>query len=277
MSRGRPLNIGIPAINRGDLLENCVRTIDRPVDRLLIVANKWNDQRDPSVDAALDSICSDPPVGIGHLEIHEIPGNLGVAGSFNHIMDHLGSCVIASSDAHFQPGAIEEGMRFIAKNPDAAICHLLAMVVFAVNDLFRTSVGHFDENLWPYGWDDLDIFLRLKNLGLRRANWAGHNLVMHEEPSQSIYSAAAPLKGWMHKMHEKNRDYGHRKWNVLDSMEVRAILGGDAEWVAPRQLPQSATDWELDRPERCSRMQSLAADTGIFAPLVFCRDRNGSL
>jgi len=72
---GAPVKIGIPVLNRGDLLARLVRSIDVPAE-VLIVVNRIG-PLDESVEQAVELLAADETVRV---EVEPIAGNLGAAG-----------------------------------------------------------------------------------------------------------------------------------------------------------------------------------------------------
>ena len=211
------MNIGIPVINRGDLLEACVNSIDVPTERVVIVANRWGADYEPSVAGALNRLAESHPACVGSLEIVETGGNLGDGGSFNRVMTELGPCIVASNDAVFLPGALGQANRFIHENADCALLHLYAMCVFAVTRAFFEEAGYFDENFWPWGWCDIDLGYRMQKRECKTRTFAAEGGgIVHDHPTQSIKSAQNDLRKWMQQMAGRNAEYGMRKWGLTE-------------------------------------------------------------
>lgn len=271
------MNIGIPVINRGDLLEACVNSIDEPTDRVVIIANRWDGHYEPSVERALNNLVKSHPKCIASLEIVETGGNLGAAGSYNQVLTILGPCVIAANDTRFAPGTLLKCGRFVSERPDHAIHFLYAMCVFSVTQVFLDQVGWFEENFWPWGWDDIDVGYRMKKKGLPTAVFTKDmGTIFHDHPTQSIFSSPEPLRKWMQRTSGKNRDHGMQKWGIRD--EHLFMLNKANRWaIDPGVLADAGNAWSLDLEVRRQRIESLRAEVGIETPLRFCRDDNGDI
>lgn len=268
------LRIGIPVLTRGDLLENCVSSIDYPVERLLIIANRWEDEYEESVAIALERIEQRPPPFVKSVEIERASGNLGVAGSFNLILTKLGPCIIASDDCVFMPGALDKCAHFISAHPEYALHRLWAMVAFHFSQELLDRVGFFDENLWPYGWDDIDLFYRLAKSGLRAGDLPnGSKLIRHDHPTQSIHSSTRRVKEWMNDMSGRNIKYGIRKWGIRK--EHYGMLHKRNQWaIDVKVLTDAGNHWNLDMKERMRRIRELFDVTGIHTNLIYCKNAN---
>ena len=271
------MNIGIPVINRGDLLEACVASIDEKTERVVIVANRWEGHYEASVERALNRLAESHPACIGSLEIIETQGNLGDGGSFNRVMSVLGPCIVASNDVVFSPGALGQAVRFIQGNQDCVLLHLHAMCAFSVTGAFFAEVGYFDENFWPWGWCDIDLAYRIQKRGLETRTFAAKGGgIIHDHPTQSIQSAPMDLKKWMQQMAAQNSAYGMRKWALSEDMLFRKNPGN--KWaMETADLPDAGNAWRLDDAVRGGRITGLKTATGIETPMVFCRHDNGDI
>lgn len=75
-----PLQIGVPVLNRGDLLRRLVSSVDVDAD-ILIILNRIG----PIDQATNENVSALEQCGL--VRVDRIEGNLGVAGSWNRIMD----------------------------------------------------------------------------------------------------------------------------------------------------------------------------------------------
>ena len=138
------LKIGIPVLNRGDLLTRLVESIDVAAE-VRIVVNRIGPV-DGSVAAAVRALEERPP---GHLRVavERVDGNLGVSGSWNRIIEGFGGdCWIANSDIAFAPGVLGEAMAQVAAEREIVLHHLWAAACFFVTAEFTRTLGWFDEN-----------------------------------------------------------------------------------------------------------------------------------
>jgi glycosyltransferase involved in cell wall biosynthesis len=110
--------LGIPILNRADLLLRCIRSIDYPVDKLVIV----NNGKDPGVLAILDQLQTE---GYPDLEVYTPGFNMGVAASWNYVMrkhpfmldssglGHGYYWMFVGNDIQLSPGDLAKMDRFI--------------------------------------------------------------------------------------------------------------------------------------------------------------------
>ena len=94
----------IPVLNRYDLMERAIRSIDYPVEQLIIIDN--GNGYDPDMLA-----WTAPWQHIQNWYLWRMPTNLGVAPSWNlgiKSTPHADGWILLNSDAFFEPGQLEE-------------------------------------------------------------------------------------------------------------------------------------------------------------------------
>ncbi len=205
-----PIRIGIPVLNRGDLLARLLASIDVPAE-VLVIVNRIGPV-DPSVEAALGALLERPP-GALRVEVHRIDGNLGVSGSWNRIIEHFGGdCWIANSDIAFTPGVLAEAMAQIATRREIVMQHLWAGACFYVTADFPKMLGWFDENFYPAYHEDQEIALRSARLGVRRCNFTGikPERVLHGG-SQTLHSASGAQRSFIQEAQHLGGQYLARR------------------------------------------------------------------
>lgn len=242
--------LGIPVLNRIDLLERCLEHVDHPAE-ILIVNNNWHD---PAFNAALRALAERRG-----LEVRSRERNLGVAASWNLILRAgLGRgydrIYLGSNDTFLHPGslrAVEEMERW----PDAGLWHLQHWNFFAVEAWVIPRVGWFDENFYPAYKEDQDYRYRCGLAGVRR--------VKHELPagvggehlgSQTILSDAE-YAGRNRETHLGwNAGYYFAKWGGEADSEVHRSPFGrpdrDWRWWPPPGESIALRDWDRGRHRR---------------------------
>jgi GT2 family glycosyltransferase len=93
----------IPVLNRYDLLERAIRSIDYPVEQLIIIDNGDGYDADMLAWTA-------PWQHIQNWYLWRMPTNLGVAPSWNlgiKATPHADGWILLNSDAFFEPGQLE--------------------------------------------------------------------------------------------------------------------------------------------------------------------------
>lgn len=153
-------NLTVPVLNRYDLLQRMVSTIDYPVAHLLIIDN----------GGALDSL--QIPDSVKAVTILPMLSNLGVATSWNLGLKQFYRCPVfhfASADMLYAPGDLE---KLAHSSPDEITLHGQAphWHTFAIGENVVEKIGLFDEALHPIYFEDNDY--------MRRANAAGITIRM---------------------------------------------------------------------------------------------------
>ncbi|MEK0451700.1 MAG: hypothetical protein RL088_3968 [Verrucomicrobiota bacterium] len=261
------LKLGVPVLNRGDLLLGLIRSIDVPFEALVVV-----NQIGP-VEASVAS-AAEVLERNGSVKILRANGNYGVAGSWNVILDHFGGgdCVISNSDIEFAPGALEEAARRIATRPDAAMQHLWAAACFYAAPGFTKVLGWFDENIYPAYHEDQEIALRSAVLGVKRCNVfpSSDGKVMHGG-SQTIHSADDAVRRFVREAKQLAGRYLSARWGALPPPGVE--LPEKAHAFGDPSL--HAADWRLDMDARRRVMELCKSITGWECPLLFHRAEGG--
>jgi GT2 family glycosyltransferase len=207
-------NLIVPVLNRYDLLQRMLDSVDVPVDHLLVIDN----------GTGADLSFSDQFKRVTHLRM---PANLGVAGSWNlgiKSFPYAHRWFIASNDVVFQPGALatlsEARRDEITLTGDAPHWQAFALGDEAVND-----IGLFDESLFPAYFEDNDY--------MRRAEFVGVNIrkvqiPLHHDNSSTIkagYQDKNNKTFFANQSHYQskvaNNDYTQGVW----SLEIRRANG----------------------------------------------------
>ena len=152
-------NLIVPVLNRYDLLQRMLNSVDVPVEHLLIIDNGASHQ------TALTLDLGDNFKKVTHLPM---PANLGVSGSWNlgiKSFPYAQRWFIVSNDVVFEPGALEKLSQArrdeITLTGDAPHWQAFALGDEAVND-----IGLFDESLFPAYFEDNDYSRRAEFVGV---------------------------------------------------------------------------------------------------------------
>jgi GT2 family glycosyltransferase len=153
-------NLIVPVLNRYDLLERMVSSIDYPVQHLLIIDN--------GASTVMEDISIDVPDCVEHTTYLPMPANLGVAGSWNlgiKSFPYADRWFIASNDVRFETGALErlsEARRDeITLSGDFPFWQAFCVGYEAVRRL-----GLFDEGFFPAYFEDNDYRRRAEHAGV---------------------------------------------------------------------------------------------------------------
>ena len=146
----------IPVLNRYDLMERAIRSIDYPVERLIIIDN--GDGYDPDMLA-----WTAPWQHIQNWYLWRMPTNLGVAPSWNlgiKATPHADGWLLLNSDAYFEPGQLEH---FYADCEDNMVVRTEQnwSCVWVGQDVV-SKIGLFSECYVPAYFEDNDYEQRAK-------------------------------------------------------------------------------------------------------------------
>src|SRR5262249_31830119 len=155
--------IGIPILNRLDLLAKCLDAIDYPAD--VVVVN--NNSIDPDFARELSRMAEQRRFTVLHQK-----RNLGDAASWNLIIRFafdkgLDWVFVGSNDTFLHPGSLRTAVE-IAKEPDVAVWYLHGPNFFLINKQTVETVGWFDENFFPAYKEDQDYSYRCHLAAMRQ-------------------------------------------------------------------------------------------------------------
>jgi len=150
-------NLIVPVLNRYDLLQRMLDSVDVPVEHLLVIDN----------GEGTDTLeFSDKFAKVTHLRM---PANLGVGGSWNlgiKSFPYAHRWFIASNDVVFLPGALERLSK--AKRDELTLtADAPHFQCFALGDELVSAIGLFDEcGFYPAYFEDNDYMRRVLFAGL---------------------------------------------------------------------------------------------------------------
>jgi GT2 family glycosyltransferase len=148
-------NLIVPVLNRYDLLQRMLDSVDVAVDHLLVIDN----------GTGANLIFNE---NFKKVTVLDMPANQGVAGSWNlgiKSFPYAQRWFIVSNDVVFEPGALEQLSQ--ARRDEITLTgeapHWQAFVLGdeAVND-----IGLFDESLFPAYFEDNDYTRRAEFVGV---------------------------------------------------------------------------------------------------------------
>ena len=257
-------------MNRGDLLRRLVDSVDVEAE-ILVVVNSIG-AVDPSVEDAVRDLENQGRSGV-RVRAERIGGNLGVAGSWNLIMDQFGGdCMISNNDIEFAPGVLRQAMARIESNRDIVIHHLWAAACFYVTAAFPATLGWFDENIYPAYHEDQEISLRCGALGIRRSLVPGidRSGIAHGG-SQTRKNASETVRTYIGKAKAFSGDYLKRRWGALPPPGTN-----QPEKKHPFDDPSlHPADWTLDLDARRKVAALCKEVTGFDCPIVYHRAKGG--
>ena len=216
----------IPVLNRYDLLERCIDSLDFPVDKIIIIDNGGKIEQD----------CLVMPRHSRHGKtyIMDMPSNLGVATSWNlgiKMSPHATGWLLLNNDAYFADGAYDV---FAADTQDA-------MVVQAgsppwcctwISSEAVKRVGLFCERFYPAYMEDVDWERRARICGV---DFASSSAVVHHDNSSTI-SSDDEMRAANQRTHATNHAFYEYRW----ANTAASGLPEQHEWSLSTRL---GNDW----------------------------------
>ncbi len=210
---GAKLVLGVPVLNRYDLLQRLLDSVARGTrrpDRYVIVDNGGAIERE--IESGLRIPRPNTIVSPGQ--------NVGVSCAWNLILDEApNDFVILSNDdieVEFTTLATMEQEACLSPHLLIAASNQNAWAFCLQKPGLTRAVGHYDEHYWPAYVEDMDMCLKmlLRNLQIVyaigvRVSHAGH----------ASTRAAHIAESWRQQVREcfeKNRQYFRQKWPGID-------------------------------------------------------------
>jgi len=201
--------LGIPILNRPDLLAELLESLDHPVDHLAIVDNsvlpraqagKANQDGPTEVQRYLEALCQLGHPLVNHIHVARPFRNLGVAASWNLILSSFPEApiaLLANNDVRFAPGVLKSSLeRMDVSRPQ--VLHLLpnpaGFSAFLLTALCWDRLGLFDPNFHPAYGEDLDYRDRIRanpEVEQIEAGFA-HQAMLDLNPRQSATISSDP-------------------------------------------------------------------------------------
>jgi GT2 family glycosyltransferase len=191
----------VPVLNRYDLLQRMVSSIDYPLELLIL------DNGD-----GLKTLQVPPWV---EARVLHLPTNQGVAGSWNlgiKLLPFEPVWFFSSADTEYKPGSLANLAK--AEPNEITLCKSFPYwQTFAIGEEVVRQIGLFDENLFPIYFEDNDY--------IRRANLAGISITyadvdVNHDNSSTIASDANYARENT-RTYANNQDYFEAKndglWN----------------------------------------------------------------
>jgi|SRR5579871_102643 len=161
--------IGIPILNRADLLWSCLAAIDLAADVLIVNNNSIDPQFAHSLERARYERLN--------IRVLHQARNLGVAASWNLILREGFAAghqrvFIGSNDTVLRPGSLAAALA-APTEPDVRVWFLCSHNFFLIDQRAIADVGWFDENFYPAYKEDQDYSYRMRLAGVREVNVDG--------------------------------------------------------------------------------------------------------
>lgn len=162
--------LGVPILNRIDLLHRLLDSLDVPVATLAIVDNSpaGRGGAPSALQQSLHALQRRGHPLIGAVEIARPFRNLGVAASWNHMLSAFPDAplaLLANNDVCFAPGVLAAALERI----DSGRAQFLPLLpgaqefsAFLITALTWNRIGLFDEHFYPAYHEDLEYRDRLR-------------------------------------------------------------------------------------------------------------------
>lgn len=162
--------LGIPILNRPDLLRRLLASLDHPVETLAIVDNSVASGLSDTDELSrlLAQLERQPPAGIGRVRVARPFTNQGVAASWNAILTSFPEAaftLLVNNDVVFAPGVLARVIERIDPSRPQFLPLLPApqeFSAFAITPAAWDRVGLFDANFHPAYCEDIDYAERLR-------------------------------------------------------------------------------------------------------------------
>lgn len=207
------MTIGIPTINRYDKLEACLKSIERSsmVAKVTVIDNGGQlPELSPSVD----------------FSIYTPNRNLGVAGSWNWLIDTIAEpLLICNDDIEFGEHDIKAFYDTYQTSPAGLLYtdnldFLNMFSCFMVRPETIQAIGTFDEAFYPAYFEDCDYFRRML---LDHIPWQSVPTNIKHTPSSTLEAYTPAQMGEHHRQFRKNQDYYIRKWGGMPEKETYLV------------------------------------------------------
>jgi GT2 family glycosyltransferase len=224
---GLAVILGIPVLNRPELLRACVASIDEDV-HLVVIDNS------PEGDWAGDIALTYP----GQVTVAQPPANLGYTASVNHIIRAFPrepAWYVANADTVFAPGDLSQlaSVTELAPGDGGRWVGIIDWRVFGLTAEAVERVGLWDENFFNYCSDaDYEYRCRLAGVEMvRLTGETGHvgSVCYQGDPRYAPQNA---------RSYPVERAYYRSKWGG-------DLRGGEVH-VSPFNQGGHVGDWRLD-------------------------------
>jgi GT2 family glycosyltransferase len=219
-------NLIVPVLNRYDLLDRMVSSIDYPVGHLLIIDN--------GASNVLEDMGIDVPACVEHTTYLPMPANLGVAASWNlgiKSFPYDDRWFIASNDVRFEPGALQRLSE--ARTDEISLSSMFPhWQAFALGYEAVKRVGLFDEGFFPAYFEDTDYKRRAEQVGVK---------VVHIDVPMT-HDNSSTLRSDPHFASKNSNTYSNNQTHYSNKVSNEDFSAGS--WSVERRR---LNGWERDR------------------------------
>jgi GT2 family glycosyltransferase len=190
----------IPVLNRYDLLDKNIETVDYPINEILIINNGKENYTSKRSDL--------------NIRILNLPSNLGMSGSWNlgiKLYPHKEYLIYSSADTHWIPGSLEK-LNF-ASGKDKLVMTTEAWSCFSIGENIIREVGLFDEFFYPIYFEDNDYYERIMRSNIKDGYIHGTIEVNVPHGASQTINSDESFKKRNDETFLKNKEYFNKKNN----------------------------------------------------------------
>lgn len=190
--------LAIPVLNRYDLLDQNLNTIDYPIKEILIINNGKDVYESPRKDL--------------NVRVLNLPSNLGMSGSWNltiKLYPHEPFWIFSSADTHWIPGSLEQ--LYNASSKDNLVMTTEAWSCFSLGENIVREVGLFDEYFYPIYFEDNDYYERVMRSSVKSGYVEGKIKVRVPDGASQTIRSDNNLKNRNDETFLLNKEYFDKK------------------------------------------------------------------
>jgi GT2 family glycosyltransferase len=201
--------LAIPVLNRFDLLEKVLDSIDYPIENILIIDNS-NSYKTSRLNT----------------HVLNMPSNLGVAASWNlaiKCFPHSPYWLIGSNDTKFVSGSL--AMFEEQSSPEKLVLSSQLWNTFSIGSNVIKNIGLFDENYYPAYHEDTDYVERIRLNNMKNIleyssipmESFGASTTMHSDQKyfeRNKLTGEDNRKYYMNKIYGEDEHYNCYNWSL---------------------------------------------------------------
>jgi len=219
-------NLIVPVLNRYDLLQRMLDSVDVPVGHLLVIDNGASE-----VEEAMEL---NIPACVDRTTYLPMPANLGVAASWNlgvKSFPYDDRWFIVSNDVVFEPGALQ-GLSEARSDQITLSSMFPHWQAFVLGYEAVRAVGLFDEGFFPAYFEDTDY--------QRRAERAGVTVVKFDVPM--VHDNSSTMRADTHFINRNSNTFSNNQTHYSNKLSNGDFTAGS--WSVERRR---VNGWERGR------------------------------
>ena len=188
----------IPILNRYDLLDDNLDSIDYPIKEILIL----NNGKETYIPKRKDL----------NIKVLNLPSNLGMSGSWNlgiKLYPHEKYWMFSSADTHWIPGSLKQ-LDDISGS-EKLVMTTEAWSAFTLGENIVREVGLFDEYFYPIYFEDNDYYERVMRSSVKNGYISSSISVNAPYGASQTINSDEKLKNRNHETFVVNEVYYQQK------------------------------------------------------------------